>query len=166
MDMKGDPNVIEYLNRSLKHELTAVNQYWLHYRLLENWGFIKLAEHERAESIEEMQHADKLIARIIFLDGQPRMQMLDPLMIGQDIKAVLECDLKAENSARALYIEARAICHEAKDYVTMELFESLLQDEEGHIDFLETQIDLINKIGLQNYGLLQSKAANEGEKND
>jgi bacterioferritin len=85
--MKGDPNVIEYLNRSLKHELTAVNQYWLHYRLLENWGFIKLAEHERAESIEEMHHADKLIARIIFLDGQPKMQTLDPLMIGQDIKA-------------------------------------------------------------------------------
>ena len=164
--MKGDPKVIDYLNRSLKHELTAVNQYWLHYRLLENWGFIKLAKHERAESIEEMQHADKLVARILFLEGQPKMQTLDPLMIGRNIKEVIECDLKAEHSARALYIEARDVCHGAKDYVSMELFDGLLADEEGHIDFLETQLELIGKIGEQNYGLLQSTAADEGDTKD
>ena len=160
--MKGEHKVIDYLNRALKHELAAVNQYWLHYRLLENWGFTKLAKHERAESIEEMQHADKLVARIIFLEGHPNMQTLDPLMIGQTAKEVIECDLKAENSARTLYVEAREVCREGKDYVSMELFENLLEDEEEHIDFLETQLDLMSSIGEQNYGLLQSGAAGEG----
>ena len=164
--MKGDPKVVEVLDRALKHELTAVNQYWLHYRLLENWGFLKLAAHERAESIEEMQHADKLIARIILLNGQPTMQTLDPLRIGKTLTEVIENDLKAEYSARALYIEARATCHAATDYVSMALFEELLADEEGHIDFLETQLDLIKTIGKENYGQLQAAPANEAEKTE
>ena len=163
--MKGEPKVIEYLNKALRHELTAINQYWLHYRLLENWGFTKLAQHERAESIEEMQHADKLVARIIFLDGHPKMQTLDQLFIGKDLKEVIESDLKAEVSAHALYVEAREACHAAKDYVSMELFKTLLEDEEEHIDFLETQLDLIKSIGVQNYGLLQSDAAGQGGEN-
>ena len=121
--MKGNPRVIEYLNKALTHELTAVNQYWLHYRLLDDWGFTRLAKKERAELIEEMQHADKLVDRIIFLEGFPNMQQIDPLMIGQNIKEVLECDLKAEYSARALYMEARAACRKEEDYVSMDLFE-------------------------------------------
>ncbi|MGO4711326.1 bacterioferritin [Bradyrhizobium sp. 2TAF24] len=149
--MKGEPKVIEYLNKALRHELTAVNQYWLHYRLLENWGLKDLAKKWRAESIEEMQHADKLIDRIIFLDGFPNMQVLDPLHIGQDVKEVLECDLQAEYSARALYEEAATHCHSVRDYVTRDIFEQLMKDEESHIDFLETQIDLVKKIGVELY---------------
>jgi bacterioferritin len=161
--MKGKPEVIEILNDALRHELTAVNQYWLHYRILDNWGFKKLAKHEREESIEEMQHADKLVERILFLEGHPNMQKLDPLKIGESLKEVIECDLKAEVSARTLYIKARAICREADDLGTMALFEQLIRDEEGHIDFLETQIDLMKKIGVENYGLLQSASASEGD---
>ena len=161
--MKGDPTVIEYLNKALRHELTAVSQYWLHYRLLNDWGFTKLAAKEREESIEEMQHADKLVDRIIFLEGFPNMQQLDPLMIGESIKEILECDLKAEYSARALYMEARAVCREKEDYVSMELFEKLMADEEGHIDYIETQLELLNSIGVQNYGQLQAAPANEVE---
>ncbi len=161
--MKGDPNVIEYLNKSLRHELTAVNQYWLHYRLLDDWGFRKLAQKEREESIEEMQHADKLIERIIFLEGHPNLQTLDPLKIGENIEEVLKSDLEAEYSARALYKEARDVCKDAGDYVTMQLFEGLLSDEEGHIDFIETELDLMEKIGVQNYGQLQATPANESE---
>jgi bacterioferritin len=161
--MKGDKKVIEYLNRALRHEMTAVNQYWLHYRLLDDWGFSKLAAKQREESIEEMQHADMLVDRIIFLEGFPNMQELDPLMIGQDIKEVLECDLKAEYSARALYTEARDVCRNAEDYASMELFEKLIGDEEGHIDWLETQLDNLKKIGVENYGLLQSAPADEGK---
>jgi bacterioferritin len=164
--MQGNPQVIEYLNRALKHELAAVNQYWLHYRLLENWGYVKLAKHERAESIEEMQHADRLVERIIFLDGQPKMQTLDPLHIGQEIKSVIENDLKAEQSARQLYMEAREVCRKSEDYVSMNLFEDLLRDEEDHIDFLETQLQLMGKIGVENYGLLQAEAATNGENKD
>ena len=149
--MKGNPRVIEYLNKALTHELTAVNQYWLHYRLLDDWGFTRLAKKERAESIEEMQHADKLVERIIFLDGFPNMQVLDPLHIGQSVKEVLDCDLKAEISARALYEEAATHCHSVRDYVTRDLFEKLMHDEEEHIDFLETQIDLVNKLGVELY---------------
>ncbi|MEW6644071.1 MAG: bacterioferritin [Pseudomonadota bacterium] len=149
--MKGEPKVIEYLNKALRHELTAVNQYWLHYRLLDNWGLKDLAKKWRAESIEEMQHADKLIDRIIFLDGFPNMQVLDPLHIGQDVKEVLECDLQAEYSARALYEEAATHCHAVKDYVTRDIFEQLMKDEESHIDFLETQIDLVKRIGVELY---------------
>ena len=159
--MKGDDKVIDYLNKSLRHELTAVSQYWLHYRLLEDWGFTKIAKKEREESIEEMEHADKLIERIIFLEGHPNLQTLDPLRIGQNIKEVLECDLAAENSARDLYQEARAVCQEKEDYVSMALFESLLNDEEGHIDFIETQLGLMEKIGVENYAMLQSAPANE-----
>ncbi len=161
--MKGDDKVIEYLNQSLRHELTAVNQYWLHYRLLEDWGFTKIAKKEREESIEEMEHADKLIERIIFLEGHPNLQTLDPLRIGQNLKEVLECDLAAEYSARDLYNEARAVCREKEDYVSMALFESLLNDEEGHIDFIETQLELLEKIGIENFSLLQSAPANEQE---
>jgi bacterioferritin len=159
--MKGKTEVIDVLNDSLRHELTAVNQYWLHYRLLENWGFAKLAKKERGESIEEMQHADKLVERIVFLEGHPNLQKLDPLKIGQDIKEVLEADLKAEHSARTLYIKARGICHQAEDYVSMQLFEELLDDEEEHIDFIETQLALLDKIGVENYGLLQAEGADE-----
>ena len=161
--MKGDANVIEYLNKSLRHELTAVNQYWLHYRLLDDWGFRKLAAKEREESIEEMQHADKLIERIIFLEGHPNLQTLDPLKIGENIEEVLKSDLEAEYSARALYKEAREACRDAGDYVTMQLFEGLLSDEEGHIDFIETELELMEKIGVQNYGQLQATPANEAE---
>jgi bacterioferritin len=149
--VKGDANVIEYLNRALRHELTAVSQYWLHYRLLENWGFRDLARKWREESIEEMMHADKLVARIIFLEGFPNMQSLDPLHIGQTVKEVLECDLAAELSARALYKEAATCCHSAQDYVTRDLFESLMKDEEDHIDFLETQLDLVANLGVELY---------------
>ncbi len=159
--MKGNPGVIEYLNKALTHELTAVNQYWLHYRLLEDWGYTRLAAKERKESIEEMQHADKLVARIIFLDGLPNMQHIDPLMIGQNIKEVLECDLRAEYSARALYMEARAACRKEEDYVSMDLFEELLNDEEGHINYLESQIKLLEEVGIQNYGQLQAHSADK-----
>ena len=156
--MKGDPRVIEYLNRALRDELTAVSQYWLHYRLLDDWGFAALARHERAESIEEMHHADRLTTRIIQLEGHPNLQTLNPLMIGQNIREVLECDLRAEYGARELYMEARRASHEAGDYVTMKLFEDLLQDEEGHIDHIETELQLMDSIGLENYGLLQAGA--------
>jgi bacterioferritin len=149
--MKGDVKVIEYLNRGLRHELTAINQYWLHYRLLDNWGLKSLAKYWRKESIEEMEHADKIVDRIIFLDGFPNMQVLDPLHIGQNVKEILDCDLKAELSARALYEEAATHCHGVRDYVTRDLFEKLMHDEEEHIDFLETQIDLVGKLGVELY---------------
>jgi bacterioferritin len=149
--MKGDPKVIDYLNKALRHELTAVNQYWLHFRLLDNWGYKTLAEKWRKESIEEMQHADKLIERIIFLDGSPNMQTLESLQIGKAVKVVLDNDLGAELSARSLYEEAATHCHSVKDYVTRDLFEQLMHDEEEHIDFLETQIDLVEKIGVELY---------------
>lgn len=160
--MKGNKDVIEILNDALKHELGAINQYWLHYRLLQNWGYTKLAAKERKESIEEMEHADKLVDRIIFLEGHPNLQTIAPLRIGQDIKEVLECDLKGEMDAQALYSKARELCRKHEDFVSMALFEKLLADEESHIDFLETQLDLLSKIGVQNYGLLQSAAADAG----
>src|SRR5471030_883057 len=149
--MKGDAKVIEYLNKALRHELTAVNQYWLHYRMLHNWGYLDLAKQWRKESIEEMEHADKLIDRIIFLDGFPNLQVLDPLHIGQNVKEVLDCDLKAEISARTLYEEAATHCHGARDYVTRDLFEKLMKDEEHHIDFLETQLHLVKELGVELY---------------
>ena len=149
--MKGDVKVIEYLNEALRHELTAVNQYWLHYRLLDNWGYKSLAKQWRQESIEEMQHADKLIVRIIFLEGSPNMQTLGSLHIGQTVKEVLERDLDFEISARSLYQEAATHCHALKDYVSRDLFEELMQNEEDHIDFLETQLDLVAKLGLELY---------------
>src|SRR5881394_4516009 len=149
--MKGDPKVIDFLNQALRHELTAVNQYWLHYRLLDNWGLKELAKKWRKESIEEMEHADKLIERIIFLDGFPNMQVLDPLHIGQNVKEILDCDLQAEVDARALYQEAATYCHSVKDYVSRDLFEELMKDEEHHIDFLESQLDLVAQLGVQLY---------------
>ena len=149
--MRGDTTVIEYLNKALRSELTSINQYWLHYRLLENWGYRDLAKKWRKESIEEMEHADKVVHRIIFLDGFPNMQVLDPLHIGQNVREVLDCDLATEMAARALYEEAATYCHGAKDYVTRDLFEKLMSDEEEHIDFLETQLELVARLGLELY---------------
>lgn len=161
--MKGDAKVIEYLNAALRSELTAVSQYWLHYRLQEDWGFGRIAAKSREESIEEMHHADKLIQRIIFLEGHPNLQKLDPLRIGQTLRETLDSDLAAEHDARTLYIEARDHCEKVGDYVSKVLFEELIADEEGHIDFLETQIDLYDTLGAQNYGMLNAKPANEAE---
>ena len=161
--MKGEPRIIERLNEALFLELGAVNQYWLHYRLLEDWGYAKLAAKERAESIEEMHHADKLVERIIFLEGHPNLQKVGPLRIGQNVKEVLEADLAGEYDARTSYKKSREICQELGDYVTMKLFEELLSDEEGHIDFLETQLDLFAKIGEEKYGQLNAASADEAE---
>jgi bacterioferritin len=149
--MKGDPKAVEYLNTGLRHELTAINQYWLHYRFFDNWGYKGLAKRWRKESIEEMEHADKLTSRIIFLEGFPNMQVLDPLHIGQSVKEVLECDLALELKSRALYEEAATHCHAVRDYVSRDLFEELMHDEEEHIDFLETQLDLVEKLGPELY---------------
>ncbi|WP_029031733.1 bacterioferritin [Salinarimonas rosea] len=149
--MKGDTKVIEYLNRGLRSELTAVSQYWLHYRLLDDWGYKDLAKYWRKESIEEMEHADKFVTRIIFLEGFPNLQELDPLRIGQTVLEVLEADLAAEVEARALYLEAAQYCDSINDRVSKNLFEELAADEEGHIDFLETQLELIKQVGLQLY---------------
>ena len=161
--MKGDPKVIDYLNAALRSELTAVSQYWLHFRLQEDWGYGHLAAKSRAESIEEMGHADKLIARIIFLEGHPNLQKLDPLRIGQTLRETLDCDLAGEHDARTLYIEARRHCDSVGDYVSRALFDELIADEEGHIDFLETQIGLYEKLGEQGYGLLNAKPANAAD---
>ncbi|MCT8971916.1 bacterioferritin [Microbaculum marinisediminis] len=149
--MKGDAKVIEYLNKGLRSELTAVSQYWLHYRLLEDWGFLDLAKKWREESIEEMGHADKFIARIIFLEGFPNLQELNPLRIGENVQEILEVDLAGEYEARTLYLEAAKYCDSVNDRVSKNLFEELATDEEGHIDFLETQLDLIEKVGVQLY---------------
>jgi bacterioferritin len=149
--MKGDPKVIEYLNKGLRSELTAINQYWLHYRILDNWGLKNLAKKWRAESIEEMEHADKFVHRILFLDGFPNLQVLDPLRIGQSVKEILDADLAAEVDARSLYQEAATYCHSIKDYVSRDLFEELMKDEEHHIDFLEEQLDLVAKLGVELY---------------
>ena len=149
--MKGDPKVIEFLNRGLRSELTAINQYWLHYRMLDDWGYKDLAKKWRAESIEEMHHADKFVDRILFLEGFPNLQELDPLRIGQNVKEVLESDLAAEYDARSLYQEAATYCQSVKDYPSRELFEELMADEEGHIDFLETQLELVKQVGIELY---------------
>ena len=159
--MKGDPKVIDYLNRALRLELTAVSQFWLHYRLQKNWGYGKLAKRMRAESIEEMEHADKLIDRIIFLDGHPNLQTLDPLRIGETVRETLTCDLEAEMEAVKLYSEARRHCAEAADFASMQLFDQLILDEQGHVDFLETQIALHDEIGAQNYGQLNADPADK-----
>jgi bacterioferritin len=160
--MKGDSKVIEYLNRALRHELTAVNQYWLHYRLLANWGLETLAKKWRVESIEEMQHADRLIERVIFLDGHPNMQTLEHLHIGHTPKEILENDLQAEIAARELYAEAAGHCLSVHDLVSRELFIQLMRDEEGHIDYLETQISLITRLGAELYAQAQVSGAAEG----
>ncbi len=161
--MKGDEKVIDYLNRALRAELTAVSQYWLHYRLQEDWGLGHMAKKSREESIEEMHHADKLIARIIFLEGHPNLQKLDPLRIGQTPKESLEADMAAEKEAIDLYREARAHCEQVKDYVSKNIFEELLTDEEGHLDFLETQLDLFEKLGAERYAQLNASTMDEAE---
>jgi bacterioferritin len=164
--MKGDPQVIEYLNRALRSELTAVNQYWLHYRLQEDWGLGRLAKKSREESIEEMHHADRIITRIIFLEGHPNLQKLDPLRIGQTARETLEADLTAELEAVALYREAYSYCDKVGDYVSKKLFQDLLMDEEGHTDFLETQLGLLDRIGHERYELLNAEPANEADSGD
>ncbi|MEK4032486.1 bacterioferritin [Methylocystis sp. IM3] len=149
--MRGDAKVIDYLNRGLRAELTAVNQYWLHYRFFDNWGYLELAKKWREESIEEMKHADEFAKRILFLEGFPNMQVLDPLRIGQTVEEIIAADLATEIEARKLYIEAAVYCDSVDDRVSMQLFESIIESEEGHIDFLETQQELIKQLGWQLY---------------
>ncbi|MDF1871920.1 bacterioferritin [Vannielia sp.] len=161
--MKGDAKVIDYLNAALKSELTAVNQYWLHFRMQEDMGLKGLAAKSREESIEEMHHADKLIERILFLEGLPNLQKLDSLRIGENPKEMLEADLAAEHEARTLYKEARDHCESVGDYVTKNLFEELMADEEGHIDFLETQLALHERVGDANYAQLNAGTAADAE---
>ncbi len=159
--MKGDVKVIEYLNGALKNELTATNQYWLHYRLLDNWGIARLAAFERAESIDEMKHADRLTERILFLDGLPNFQALGRIRIGETVEEVLRADLDAELEGAKLYRDVISHSESVRDYVTRDLAREILADEEKHIDFLETQFELIGHMGLQNYIQLQSEPAKE-----
>jgi bacterioferritin len=157
--MQGDPIVIGHLNTALKNELTAINQYFLHARMLRHWGVTKLAKHEYEESIDEMKHADRLIERVLFLGGLPNLQDLGKLLIGEDVTEVLECDLKLENLAMPSLRDAIAHCETVRDYISRELFEEILESEEEHVDFLETQFDLIKRIGIENYIQLQSDSA-------
>jgi bacterioferritin len=149
--MQGDPQVIQHLQAQLKNELTATNQYFLHYRILKHWGFDRLAKKEYEESIGEMKHADKLIERILMLDGLPNLQDMGKLLIGENVPEILECDLRSERGAQAAVKDGIAHCEGVRDYVSREILEDILTDTEEHIDYLETQLDLLNKVGLQNY---------------
>ncbi len=149
--MKGDPKVIEHLNTILYNELTAINQYFLHSRMLKDWGLNKLGDHEYQESIEEMQHADKLIGRILFLEGLPNLQDLGKLLIGENVREILECDLKLEEKGIPDLREAIAYADSIRDYVSRDLFQTILTEEEEHVDHLETQLGLIDRLGLENY---------------
>lgn len=159
--MKGDAKVIDYLNKALTNELTAINQYWLHYRVLDNWGVHKLAEYERHESIDEMKHADVLTERILFLDGLPNLQALHKLRVGETVEEILRADLAVEYEAIPLLKDAIEYCETVRDYVTREILRRILENEEEHVDFLERQFDMIERMGLENYVQLQSKAAGE-----
>ncbi|KHL24462.1 bacterioferritin [Croceibacterium mercuriale] len=159
--MKGDAIVIEYLNKALTNELTAINQYWLHYRVLNHWGVQRLAEHERHESIDEMKHADWLSERILFLDGLPNFQQLHRLKVGETVEEILRADLALEEEAIPLLREAIEHCEKVRDYGSRELFKRILESEEEHVDFLETQFDMIERMGLHNYVQLNSRPAPE-----
>ena len=159
--MKGDAKVIELLNLALKNELTAVNQYWLHYRMLDHWGVQKLAAFERHESIDEMKHADWLSERILFLDGLPNFQLLGRLRVGESVEEVLRADMALEEEAIPVLREGMAHAESVRDYVSRDLFGKILHNEEEHVDYLEKQFDLITLMGIQNYVQLQSKAADE-----
>jgi bacterioferritin len=159
--MQGDPKVIELLNEALKEELTAINQYWLHYRMLDNWGVKKLAEYEKHESIDEMKHADRLAERILFLDGLPNFQALGRLRIGENVEEILKADMEAELQGAKHYRELVAHAETVRDFVTRDLAREILADEEKHIDFIETQFELIKQMGLPNYIQLQSEAAED-----
>jgi bacterioferritin len=161
--MKVDAKVIDYLNAVLANELTAINQYFLHARMLENWGITKLGQHEFKESVEEMHHADALIKRILFLEGVPHVQRLNPLLIGENAEEIIRCDMKLELKAVGDLREAIPYCESVRDFATRDLFSGILRDEETHIDFMETQLDLIGSIGLENWIQLNSGAANAGD---
>jgi bacterioferritin len=159
--MKGDAKVIEFLNEALKNELTAVNQYWLHYRMLDNWGVAKLAHFERHESIDEMKHADRLSERILFLEGLPNFQLLGRLRIGETVEEILKSDLALENEAIPLLRDAIVHCESVRDFVSRDLFSDILENEEEHVDILEKQFDMIARMGMENYVQLQSVAVQE-----
>ena len=159
--MKGDPKVIDVLNEVLKNELTAINQYFLHYRMLDHWGVEKLAKYEYSESIDEMKHADKLAERILFLDGLPNFQLLGRLRIGETVEEALKADLELEMEALGVLRDAIQHSENVRDYVSRDLFRRILDNEESHVDFLERQFDMIERMGIQNYIQLQSKPAEE-----
>lgn len=159
--MKGDAKVIDYLNEALKNELTAINQYWLHYRMLDNWGVARLAAFEREESIDEMKHADKLADRVLFLGGLPNFQLLGRLRVGETVEEILKADLAVEEEAIPLLKEAIAHCESVRDYVSRDLFSDILESEEHHVDELEKQFEMIERMGIENYIQLQSKPVSE-----